>query len=256
LEEENERRRMKMKKERYFKVLDENGKSYRSDNNITWSLPTNNNDGTWTPGEWMPDVKGELVLGVNGYHVVTQSQLVQWLGLRIFEVEVGPEVICDKNKSVARTCRLLREYTNWNEKVARLFACDCAERVLHIFEWAFPGEDAPRRAIEIARRYVNGKPTHEELYELYTVQKEIEYIEIHIPNEIPHAFAGYTDAVWAAARAAEGTVIYMEWGDKMCDLITATASYAIRAIKIAGGNYLASAEADWQARHLLKMLEG
>src|SRR5690606_37641174 len=31
------------------------------------------------------------------------------------------------------------------------FACDCAERVLHLFENKFPNDDRPRKAIEAAR---------------------------------------------------------------------------------------------------------
>jgi len=114
---------------RYFKVLDENGRSYRG-GDATWSLPTRDADGTWIPGEWMPCVAGELYPCVNGYHVVTPDQLVRWLGPRIFEVEIGPEIEQDRDKSVVRTCRLLREYTNWNERIAWYFACDCADEAV------------------------------------------------------------------------------------------------------------------------------
>lgn len=34
-----------------------------------------------------------------------------------------------------------------------LWAADCAERVLHLFEAARPGDNRPRLAIEAARRY-------------------------------------------------------------------------------------------------------
>ena len=45
----------------------------------------------------------------------------------------------------------------------RLFACDCAERVLSIFERERPGDLRPRKAIETARRYATGDATDEEL---------------------------------------------------------------------------------------------
>lgn len=238
---------------RYFTVLDEDGTSLHGGCTITWSLPTRNDDGTWTPGNWMPRVEGELSLYGDGYKVGTLDQIINWLGPRIFEVEVGNEIIHDKKKSIVRTCRLLREYTNWNEKSARLFACDCAERVLHIFERVFPGDDRPRKAIETARHYANDNATCEELK---TIQEEIDDLERCIDLYIPRAFIGYVDAVWAAVRAAIRTTVIGEYKNLTYAAVTSVARYAVEAIKIAGGNYLASAEAYWQACRLLDILEG
>ena len=146
---------------KYFKVLDENGCSCHG-GDAEWSLPTQNDDGTWSPGEWMPPVDGELEPCANGYHVVTLEQLPDWLGERIFEVEPGDEIVHADDKSVVRTCRLIREFASWNERTARLFACDCAERVLYLYEAQYP-DDRPRKAIEVARRYAEGAATREEL---------------------------------------------------------------------------------------------
>lgn len=147
---------------KYYKVLDKHGRSCHG-GDAEWSLPTQNDDGTWTPGEWMPEVRGNLEPCANGYHVVTLEQLLDWLGERIFEVEPGDEIVHEDNKSVTRTCRLTRECTGWNERTARLFACDCAERVLYLFEARHPDDGRPRKAIEIARRYAEGKAAVEEL---------------------------------------------------------------------------------------------
>ena len=38
-----------------------------------------------------------------------------------------------------------------NPHICRLFAADCAERVLHLFESERPDDDRPRKAIEVAR---------------------------------------------------------------------------------------------------------
>jgi hypothetical protein len=54
--------------------------------------------------------------------------------------------------------------TGWREMAGRAlpkefqrsYAIDCAEHVLHIFESLMPGEDYPRRAIALARRYMDG----------------------------------------------------------------------------------------------------
>ena len=52
-----------------------------------------------------------------------------------------------------------------HKREIRLFAADCAESVLHIYEDAHPGDDRPRKAIEAARRYANGEISAEELEE-------------------------------------------------------------------------------------------
>ena len=43
------------------------------------------------------------------------------------------------------------------EKLLRLFACDCAEHVLPIFEKKFPKDARPREFIAVARRFANGE---------------------------------------------------------------------------------------------------
>ena len=43
-----------------------------------------------------------------------------------------------------------------------LWAADCAEHVLHHFERARPGDDRPRRAIELARAWARGEVTMSE----------------------------------------------------------------------------------------------
>ncbi|MFY7936903.1 MAG: putative immunity protein [Flavobacterium sp.] len=50
-----------------------------------------------------------------------------------------------------------------NDVKIRLFAADCADMVLHIFEKQFPNDDRPRNAIQAARDYANGLITAEEL---------------------------------------------------------------------------------------------
>ena len=45
----------------------------------------------------------------------------------------------------------------------RLLGCDWAESCLSKFESQFPDDDRPRNAIEVSRRYANGRATIEEL---------------------------------------------------------------------------------------------
>ena len=145
-----------------YKVLDKDGYSCHG-GEAKWSLPTQNEDGTWTPGDWMDDIHGELEICDNGYHVIKFDQLIYWLNARIFEVAVDGEIIECDDKSICRKCRLVRELTAWNERSVRLFTCDCAEHVLSIFEREHPNDNRPRKVIETARLYADGNVTEEEL---------------------------------------------------------------------------------------------
>ena len=74
------------------------------------------------------------------------------------------------------------------DKEIRLFACDCAESVLHIFEEQYPNDNRPRNAIEVSRKFANGEATIEEL---------------DAAREAARDNAGASlDAAWAAAWAA------------------------------------------------------
>jgi hypothetical protein len=49
------------------------------------------------------------------------------------------------------------------DRLARAFACDCAERVLSTFERERPDDMRPRAAIAVARRFAAGEATHLDL---------------------------------------------------------------------------------------------
>jgi len=225
---------------KYYKVLDKHGCSCHG-GDAEWSLPQRNEDGSWTPGEWMPPVKGELVPCLNGYHVVSIEQLPMWLGERIFEVEVGDEIVHADDKSVVRTCRLTRECTGWNERTARLFACDCAERVLPLYE-AYYDDDSPRKAIEVARRYAEGTATREELAASRAAARYAAWAAEEAAAEAAAraaAWAAAEAAAWAASRAAAR---YAAWAAE-----EAAARAASRAAR--------DAERNWQIERLGEILE-
>ena len=50
-----------------------------------------------------------------------------------------------------------------DDRNLRLLACKWAERVLPIFEQAYPDDDRPRNAIAVSRRFANGDASKEEL---------------------------------------------------------------------------------------------
>jgi len=49
------------------------------------------------------------------------------------------------------------------DRIARLFACDCAERALPIFEKERPNDSRPREAIRLARLFAHGEAAQEQL---------------------------------------------------------------------------------------------
>jgi hypothetical protein len=200
----------------FYKVLDANGCSCNG-GSLKWSLPVKNEDGTWTPGEWTPEIAGPLVECRNGYHLATIEQLPQWLNDRIFVAEVDGELVesSDRDKWVARRVRLVRE-TAWDERTARLFACDCAEHVLYLYERDHPSDMRPRQAIETARRYASGQATEEEL-----------------------------SAAWAAAGAAAWAARAAAWAAR------AAAWAAAGAAALAAG----VGERKWQAARLAEYLD-
>lgn len=142
-----------------FKVLGENGRSCNG-GNYSWSLPTKNADGTWTPGEWAPVIEGDLVPCENGYHLCKGKQLLEWLGPTIYEAECDGEQIDSGNKIVVRKARLVRRIEAWNERTARLFAVSCAREALKLID----NPDARSiAACDISERYANGEATADEL---------------------------------------------------------------------------------------------
>ena len=142
--------------ERLFKILNEDGTPCHGGYGA-WSLPSDD-----APGEWMPAIEGKLIACENGYHLCREQDLLEWLGPAIFEAEYRGERMDADNKIVVREARLLQRL-NWDQRVARLFACDCAERVLSLFEVEYPDDDRPRRAIAMARRYAVGEAIFQEL---------------------------------------------------------------------------------------------
>ena len=164
-----------------YKVLNKDGRSCNG-GDLLWSLPVQNDDVTWTPGDWMPAIEGELIPCENGYHLAVDVQVLVWLNERIFEAEYRGERIDGDEKIVVRECRLLREFTGWNERTAHLFAVWNAREALKFLANPDPRSVA---ACDVAERYANGEATSEELAAARAA-----------------AWDAAWDAAWAAARDA------------------------------------------------------
>jgi hypothetical protein len=211
----------------YYKVLNGDNRSCNGgDQSLVWSLPVQNDDGTWTPGEWMPEVVGKLELCSNGYHLADAEHLLQWLNATIYEAEPSAEMLEGDDKVVCRSVRLVKKM-NWNDRIARLFACDCAERVLPIYEKDYPDDKRPRHAVETARLYAEGKATQK-------------------ARAAAGAAAG--DAAGSAARDAAGAAAGAAARDAAWDAAGDAAGAAARA---AAG----AAETKWQTQRLALYLK-
>ena len=119
----------------------------------------NNGVGVWPYRKWTEPIWP--VPCEQGWHVCTPVQALNWLPStvnHVWLVEIRGEIVDAGDKTVAESARLIRRL-NWSDYTARMFAADCAEKVLPIFEGYVPGDDRPRKAIEAARAYALGEIT-------------------------------------------------------------------------------------------------
>jgi len=134
-----------------YKILTADGRASHGGTG-QWFLPTKRR-----PGKWMPLVAP--VLCESGYHVVTGPYLLDWLdraGLAVFEAEVRGRVHESPEKSAHESARLIRRL-RWDDATERLFAADCAARVLHLYERKYSADTRPRDAIVAARAFARGE---------------------------------------------------------------------------------------------------
>ena len=105
------------------------------------------------PGKWLPAVADPETCA-RGYHVVTASHLPEhWgkVGSVLYVAEARGEIVTDTDKLACEQIRLVSRVGTLTREIAVTFAADCAERVLPVYEAAYPDDDRPRKAIEAAR---------------------------------------------------------------------------------------------------------
>src|SRR5208282_2154925 len=148
-------------------------------------------------------------------------------------VEISQPLFTDNTvnqcKAVSATRKLIKAVNNNRE--LRLFACDCAEHVLPIYEREHPDDKRPHQAIDVSRRFVDGKATQEELAAAQGAARDA------AQGAARDAARG---AAWAAAAAARGAA----W---------AAAQGAARDAAWAGAR---GAEVKWQRKHFEQMFGG
>ena len=195
----------------YYKTLDENGCACHGGQG-QWSLPTD--DG---PGEWMPEIQ-DIQLCRRGYHLCRESDVVYWLAPTIYRAEMRGVSIEGDDKIVVSQARLLTRCDQWTDRTARLFAADCAERVLHLI----PDDHKAVfvRAIGAARLFADGQCDESEM-------------------------AATRAAAWAAAWAARAAA----------GAARDAAGAARAATRAAAGDAAGDAAWAWQTRHLMAIIE-
>lgn len=135
----------------------------------------------------------------------------------------------------------------WDAATARLFAADCAEHVLHLYEEEYPDDPRPRRAIKVARQYALGLASDEELRlardaaEAATSEAGAGAAAHTPPREAAWAAR---ESAWAAMAAARETV---------SDAAARESAWAARA---GASDAAMAAEINWQRQLLIRYLLG
>lgn len=175
---------------RYYKFLTEHNTGGYSD----FVYPVKPDGST----KWLT-CDGPLRMCDNGFHLAPENNLVPFIQSQLFLAEYTGdiledwgEILDDDEKICCRKIRLIRKIESWDEKAQRLFAADCAEHVLHIFEAEFPNDKRPRETIAAVRAYARGEITSAELW-----------VAARATAARAAAARAAADATYAAAYAAE-----------------------------------------------------
>ena len=101
--------------------------------------------------------RNNICLGAYGYHASPSlwDALSYARGPIACLVEIGKPIAKDETKSVSAWLTIVKAANI--DRELRLFAADCAERVLYIFERAYPNDKRPQKAIQAVRDFANGK---------------------------------------------------------------------------------------------------
>jgi hypothetical protein len=206
---------------------------------LTKSRTGGYSDWTWPEaGEWTPEIVGDLIMCSNGYHLVTEVQIVgEYMQDELWEVEYEGEPVEHDDKICVRRARLIHHIDTINERTLRLFAADCAERALHIFERDHPNDDRPRKAIEAARLFAEGKIDAA----AGAAARAAAWAAAGAAARAA-AWAAARDAAWAAARDAAWAAAWDAARDAAWDAARAAAWAAAR-----DAAWAAARDAAWDA---------
>lgn len=240
-----------------YKFLNEDGTS--TFQGTKWRLPA---DGKRTPA--MPKVKGDLVVCENGYHLCRTGDLSYWAwaGPVLYEAEpVGDELVevngASEPKVVVRSARLLRRLEGWNERTQRLYAADCAERVLPNYEQLVPGDTRVRDAITVARAFARGEI---KVDALLTARSAAESAAESAAWSVGSAawsaaWAATESAAWSVAESAAWAATESV-AESAAESAVGSAAWSVESAARSAESAARSAERDWQSTRILQYAYG
>jgi len=164
--------------------------------------------------------------GIKTYGRDTQITLLQILD------------VCGLDDALWAMSAVSEEQYTERDKIARLFACDCAERVLPLFEEKYPEDNRPRVAIKTARRYAMGQATEAERRAAESAAREAERM------------------AWSAGLAARAAAAGLAAGRTAGAAAVAERSAAWAARLAVAAEAARAAERQWQEARLRKYLLG
>jgi hypothetical protein len=215
-----------MSAEKFYKVLGRDGRAYFG------------GTGVWRKNMWR-SVRGPLVPCRNGLHLCRAEHLVMWLGPTIWRAEYDGEMVELDKVVVVRRARVTERIDAWDERTARLFAADCAKRVLSLFESVHPGDKRPRAAIQAARDFAEGR---------------IDKAALDAARSAARAAGARAEVVAAgAARAADAAQAAVWATEAEAEVAVDASQAAARAVEWPAAQY---AEREWQTGRLLDYLDG
>jgi len=123
----------------YYKTLLADGTSPHQ--STPWPLPTQEPDGSWTPGEWLvsahakrrkrPLTRRRVDVCVPAVYGARADQLLEWLSDRCYIVELDG-VVEGETKVAATRGRLLRPVEGWTDAALRALAFRCADHAIRV----------------------------------------------------------------------------------------------------------------------------
>jgi len=111
--------------------------------------------GTPIPYRKWTDRVTDPILCKQGWHACRWEDAIHHIAAELWVVELDGRIVEGPDTVVAERLRIVRR-VKLSDRDFRLFAADCAESVLPVFERAYPNDDRPRLAIQAARDYANG----------------------------------------------------------------------------------------------------
>ena len=149
-------------------------------------------------GEWTEQV-ADPILCHRGWHACRWEDAVHHISDELWVCELDGQIVEGPDKVAGERLRLVRRVDPIDDRAIRLFAADCAEAVMPIFEKACPDDDRPRDAIAAARLFAEGKISDNKRAAARATAGDA-------AGDAARAAAGAAagDAAWAAAWATAG----------------------------------------------------